>query len=198
MDRVNPRQPAVRAASVHDVLEYLDVFEPGARERARQRIPAEALEIIDATPRLGWIPIEHDVFVPTAMHAVLGPERFRELLRTFVLRHVEASFLSPLVTKTSRLFGLNPVSLVRMLPVGWGLIYRDFCDIRVESLDATSAQVIFEDVVPEALASTPYLESFRAILAGVFTVTGHEGDVKILEIDRDLARVVFAMDWQVD
>jgi len=43
----NGRRPAVRPASVRDVLAYLDSFEAGARARVRATLPESIQKTID-------------------------------------------------------------------------------------------------------------------------------------------------------
>jgi hypothetical protein len=189
------RRPAVRAASVHDVLAYLDKFELGAAERVRAVIPEDVLAVIEATPRLGWIDAEDDVYVPTAIWSVLGDADATEMMTEFLKGHFEIPLLRPLLSATHKLFGLTPINALRLVPSGWRLIYRDVCNVQVQSVDNDSCEIVLENTAELMMRSEGYLASFRAIFIGVIEATGYRGDATVCERNEAQRRVVFRLSW---
>jgi hypothetical protein len=192
----NERRPAVRAASVQDILAYLDDWEPGTGERVRAEIPADVLEIVDSTPRMGWIDVEDDVHVPTAIWSVLGDDDASEMMTQFLSRHFETAPLRPLLAGVRKVFGLSPMNVLRILPSGWRVVYRDVSTVRVRGIDTASAEIVLEDLAPTVVRSANYLGSFRAIFIALIGMTGFTGSVEITRIDREKREASYHFRWQ--
>ena len=196
MPVAHDRRPAVRALSIQDVLAQLDSYRTGLSKAVRALVPDDVLETIDRAPRMSWIDVEDDIWVPSAFFEVLGEEDATEMLRNFMASHFEGPLLRPMVQGTVRSLGLTPVSLIRMIPVGWRLAYRDVCRPRVAETGHERARLVFEDVAPTVIESDAYPRSFRAILLGCFDVTRHEGEVEIDESDEKERRLGFRCRWR--
>jgi hypothetical protein len=189
------KQPAVRAISVHDILDFLDTYEPGSSQRVRALIPDDVLAVIASTPRRGWIELEDDIYVPTAIWSTFGDEDAREMMSEFLKSHFESPLLGPLIKSTRKLFGLTPVNLLRMVPSGWRLVYRDYCGIEFRVTGNDSGELILTDVITEIIDSAAYLGSFRAIFKAAIDLTDHAGEVSIQRVERTARRVVYPCRW---
>lgn len=84
------RTPATRAGSARETLAALEALAPGTERRVRDRIPPESLEVIDQTSRMGWIPIEHDKWIPWAIVEELGEAEASAYFRRFFAKHRNA------------------------------------------------------------------------------------------------------------
>ncbi len=173
------KQPGVRAAAIHDVLEYLDTYSPGLQDEVRATIPGDVQDLIDSTSRMGWVDVEDDIFVVSGIWEVLGDADASEMMSRFVVRHLELPYLKTIVTNTARMFGLSPSSLMRMLPIGWGLVYRNVCTSKLASLSVGKAELAFEAMAPSAIRSEAYLSHFRAVLESLFRITEVKAEVVI-------------------
>lgn len=189
------RRPAVRAISVQDALTYAEKFQPGAMRRIRSMIPDDVLANIDATPKLGWVEVKDEVYVPTSIWSVLGDEDATEMILEFLESHFQITLLGSLIELTRKLFGLTPRSVLRVLPTGWRLIYRDFCDVTVSDTGERSAEVVLSRLSQTTIASNAHTSLFRAHFLGILRLTGLEGKVEILEIDRSAGRIRYALSW---
>lgn len=197
-DAAGERRPAVRVASVRDILDYLDKFAPGTGSRVRARVPDDVLAIVDRAPRLSWIDVEDDVYVPTAIWAVLGDDEATEMMREFLMGHFETALLRPLLHTTRKLFGLSPMNVLRALPSGWPLVYRDVARLEVRALDSGSAEIELSEVAETVLGSGGYIQSFRAILLGLIDLTGYQGAVELADLDLPGRRVCYRLRWWRD
>ncbi|MEM6290609.1 MAG: hypothetical protein AAGA54_05065 [Myxococcota bacterium] len=187
------RQPAVRGRAAQDALRSLDAFEAGATARARANIPAASLAVVDETPARGWIPLEHDRHVPSSIIAALGP-RANAYFRTLLVRQLEAPLLRSTWSATRRLLGISPAALVRALPLGWPIIYRDFGTITVLPQRRTTSRVRFGHVHPSVFAEPAYPESFAGFFGGFFEACKVEGVVDVsLRPDDD--EMLFTLQW---
>jgi hypothetical protein len=188
------RSPATRARSAQEVLSSLDEHTPGLSERVRARIPAESLAVIDRTAATGWIPVEHDRWIPQATIEELGEVDAVAYLRSFLGGHMRTPLLRAILDGAIRMFGMSPGSIVRMLPRAWSLIFRDQCRVEIEARDAHSARVVLHDVAPEVIEWSAYPISFRAFMLGIIDLVDAEGEVT-MEIDVARRRLVYSMRW---
>jgi hypothetical protein len=186
------RNPATRARSGQDALAYLDRFRPGLTQEVRSRIPPESLKVIDETPPLGWVPLQHDKHNSAATVEVLGEEDAVACWRKFLASHLEAPLFRTIVDATIRVFGLAPAPIVRFTPRVWPLVYRDFCIPRVIRAEPSTAELLLDDLHPDVAQWRPYLVSFRAFFLGFYELCSVDGEVA-LELDekRRAARVDF-------
>jgi hypothetical protein len=60
---------------VRDTLDFLDVFEPGARAEVMSRVPASSRAAIEDTPRSAWVSVHDDHHTIDAMIEIFGRER---------------------------------------------------------------------------------------------------------------------------
>jgi hypothetical protein len=189
------RRPAARASAARDNLSYVDVYRPGAMAEVRATIPEQSLGAIDATLGISWLEFEHDHWLMDGAMSVLGREAAVECWRASVGFLVERPLLRNFVDGSRRLFGAKPGQLVKMIPKGWQLAYRDFCNPSFKRLDDASVEVHFEDIAPQAFESEGYLYCWYAICLGVFDLEKPSAPDSSFEIDRAGARAVVKLRW---
>jgi hypothetical protein len=127
--------PAVRASYLRLLLSACDEFGPPAMA-IREQIGDTHLTSIECAGPLVWLPIEADLALQRALAEVLGAERTREFVLARTRQFMAGSLVQNLVQTAVELFGLNPGSLARLIPRGWGLLYRECGHWRVtRSLD---------------------------------------------------------------
>ncbi len=185
--------PGVRGRVAQDALRLLDEFEPDATARARARIPAGSLEVIDRTAALGWVPIEHDHHIPAAIVATLGP-RADAYFGGLVDRQLNTPLLRSTLTATRRLLGLSPAALVRAVPLAWPVVYRDFGSVKVLPQRGHRARLAMSREVPEVFEHDAYITSFRSFFGGFFTMCETQGVVEV-EAAPQAARIDFTLTW---
>jgi hypothetical protein len=170
--------PAVRASAVRDTLDFLNEFEPGARERVMARVPPASREIIESTPRSSWIGLEHDHYTIDAMIQIFGRERaiqcWCDALGALVDRPLLKSFVQGMVS----VFGRDPARVVGLFPRGWPLVYRGCCT-PVMLQGADGAPVIrFEGISPVVRKYANYLDSWHGACLGFAHIARVDGHVE--------------------
>ena len=169
----------MRARAVHDAIAAFDRTVPDGRERLRDRVPEPSWQIITRTKPLGWIAVEHDRHIPTAIVDLLGPAEAHNFFRSLLVQQLDSNLLRATLAATLRLFGMSPASLARSVPVGWDVVYRDVCRIRHRQEGAASAVLTLERIVPEVLEAPAYLASFRGFFAGFLDICHVEGSAEL-------------------
>lgn len=189
------RRPAARASAARDNVSFAETFRPGSLEAIRGLIPAGSLEAIDKTPGFSWLEFEHDHWLMDATVEVLGQADAIACWRASLLQLVEKPLLRNFVEGSLRLFGSEPGKLLKMIPKGWTLAYRDFCTPRFERLENQSAVIHFEDIASQAFQSEGYLHCWHAVCLGIFDIEKPSNARVDFEIDRRAARARAIFSW---
>lgn len=184
------RRPAARASAARDNVNYVEVFRPGALGRVRSLIPPDSLDAIDQTPGIAWLDFEHDHWLMDATLEVLGQKDAIACWRQSMSHLAEKPLLRNFIQGGLRLFGGHPLRLVRLIPKGWTLAYRDFCVPRWEPQPDGGGRLFFEEIAPHAFQSVGYVHCWHAICLGIFDLAKPSNPRVEFEIDPARARAV--------
>jgi hypothetical protein len=190
-----PRQPAARASAARDNLNFVDVYRPGALAEVRSRIPAESLEVIDNAPSASWLDFEYDHLLMDEVMFVLGREDAIACWHQSIGHLIDRPLLRNFVEGGLRIFGARPGKIIKLIPKGWTLAYRDFCAPAFELLEEGKAEIRFHDIAPEAFDSVGYLYCWYAICQGVFDLEKPVAGQVDFEFDRDAREAVATFCW---
>lgn len=189
------RTPAARASAARDNVAFTEVYRPGALAKIRARIPAVSLTAIDDTPGASWLEFEHDHWLMDATIDVLGQRQAVDCWRRSVTQLIEKPLLRNFVSGALRVFGARPGKLLKLIPKGWSLAYRDFCVPRFALIDEHSCEMHFDDIAPHAFESPGYLHCWHGICLGLFDLESPKDPVVEFEIDRPAAHAVARFRW---
>jgi hypothetical protein len=127
---------------------------------------------------------------------VLGESRAHQFYQRLTLGDYETSVFKSFIDMTVRMIGLSPNTYVKMVPHGFGLMYRDFGAFRSLEREETSARLLFS-AIPAACAKNPlWLESVRSSFHTAFPLTHTRGRVDWDELDLPGRRAVFCFRWR--
>jgi len=189
------RSPAARASAARDNVNFTDVYRPGALAEIRATIPAASLDAIDHSPGISWLEFEHDHWLMDRTLAVLGQEDAVDCWRHSIAHLIERPLLKGFVEGSIRLFGARPGKLVKMLPKGWPLAYRDFCTPGFRRLEENRIEIRFENIAPHAFESPGYIHCWHGICLGVFDLEKPKDPHVEFEIDPKRALAVATFSW---
>jgi hypothetical protein len=189
------RRPAARASAARDNLSLVEVYRPGAVAQIRGLIPPESLEIIDNTPGFSWLEFEHDHWLMDGTLEVLGRHDAVACWRQGVAQLIERPLLRNFVEGSLRLFGTRPGKVIRMIPKGWSLAYRDFCNPTFVSLGENAAEIRFEGVAPQTFESEGYLHCWHAVCLGIFDLEKPQNGRVEFEFDVARSLAVASFRW---
>jgi hypothetical protein len=189
------RRPAARASAARDNVAFTETFRPGSLAKIRAQIPEASLRAIDETAGISWLEFEHDHWLMDGTIDVLGRADAIECWRRSISQLIEKPLLKNFVSGALRLFGSRPGKLLKMVPKGWTLAYRDFCVPRFVSIDENACEIHFEDIPPCAFASEGYLHCWHGICLGVFELEQAKDPEFAFEINRGNASAVARFGW---
>jgi len=189
------RSPAARASAARDNIAFVEVYRPGSLAKIRAGIPEASLERIDNAPGVSWLEFEHDHWLMDGVMELLGPEEAVACWRQSIHQLVDKPLLRNFVQGALNIFGARPGKVIKLIPKGWTLAYRDFCAPVFHSTGEHSAELHFEDIAPQVFGSEGYLHCWHAICLGVFDLEKPDKGEVDFEIDRPNARAVARFHW---
>jgi hypothetical protein len=182
----------VRASAVRDTLAFLDKFEPGSRAKVMAGVPAASREVIETTPRSGWIAIEHDHHTIDGIIRLFGRTRAIQCWREALTALIERPLLGGFVKGMVDLFGRDPARVVALFPRAWPLVYRDVCSPRLHN-DGRRPMIRFESIAAEVRTHPNYLHSWNGACQGFAEIARVHGHVEFkVAPDCNVAEAIFS------
>ncbi len=177
-------------------LDAINGLRPSDSAHVRALAKPETLVEVENCLPSAWLPIELDVELTDHVSNVLGAARAHQFYQRLTLGDYETSVFKSFIEMTVRLIGLSPNTYVKMVPHGFGLIYRDFGTFRPLERSDNRARLLFT-AIPSACVKTPlWLESVRSSFHTAFDLTQTRGQVDWDELDLPGRRAIFAFRWK--
>ena len=189
------RSPAARASAARDNLEYVGIYRPGALERVRAGIPEDVLEVLDTKPGSAWLEFEHDHWLMDGVMRELGREAAIDCWHQSIGYLIDKPLLRSFVQGGLRLYGAAPGKILKLIPKGWSLAYRDFCSPIYTLHEEGHAEIRFEDIAPQAFDSEGYLHCWHGTCRGIFDLEKPANGRVEFEFDRDAREAVATFTW---
>jgi hypothetical protein len=175
-------------------LNAIDSLAPADASAIRSAIRPEYLDPISRGTSAEWVPATWNVDWVHAVSRHLDPDRFARFFRAMTRRDFETSVYKNFVAGAIRLFGANVGILIKRVPAGFSLMWRDAGDVEVHGLRGAQCELTMSRVAPE-LVDAHWLDSFRFGVSGIFDVLEKSATVIVRDIDADARSVTFALSW---
>lgn len=187
------RDPRVQAGYMKDVAASL--VKLGADgERVRTADP-ELFREVHAAPRSAWLPVSMNVrWVEAAERAFGWPSALE-----FLAARVQEQFGTPLfrsfVEGGVRLLGLDPGVLVRMIPRGISIAFRDCGAWTAARTSEASVELRVANLPKELAAHARWIESVGAGAIAMFSLCRVTGRVHLSEHSAAAGSAVIEARW---
>jgi|GEM_PF-2954353 len=172
--------PLVRASHVKEDLEALAKLGADAEAQVRARLPGTLLDQLAESARSDWIPIELNVKMVEAVHAVAGEAGLRLWGRESLLLAL-ASFFRPLVQTVIALFDPTPAAICRFAPRAWLATYRDAGTLHVLEVGEHELKMALIDL-PEPFRRMPFLMALAGTFEATYVFCAYTGKVEIVRL----------------
>jgi hypothetical protein len=186
---------SVRARHMKTFLEAIDALKPADAESVRSLARPETLEEIETCLPSAWLPIEMDVELTEHVSNVLGAARADQFYQKLTLGDYETSVFKSFIDMTVRMIGLSPTTYVKMVPHGFGLMYRDYGSLRALEREENRARLLFSAIPAVCCRNPLWLESVRSSFHTAFDLTKTRGLVEWDGLDLQGRRAVFSFRW---
>ena len=180
---------------MRDLLDFVDVFEPGMREKLLAIFPSDTRELLETSARTSWLSIEHDHFVADALIGFLGRKRAIECWRDSMEHMMNRPLLRSFVSGIVQIMGKDPARVVSMVPKGWPLAFQDFCDVRFERGPAERVALIFDDVALQVKKYPSYFHVWHGTMWGFARMAGANAHVDFT-VAKDLRSAEARFTWR--
>lgn len=184
----------MRASHIHSNLLELDTFGPELAARMKRRISAETLAAVGDASTVAWLPVEHDIEISRAVRDVVGIAGLRSWSLEAMARSAQGPLIRPLVDGASTLFGVTPHALYRMLPRGYGLVYRH-CGENAYVQTGEASGVVTQTGVPALLFEHDYLEGTAGAFMAFPRIFHYEG-AAVLRLSPSTGTATFDVSWK--
>lgn len=176
-------------------LDAVDALDQATSTKILARLPADAVTRVRESPTLSWLPVALNVDFVRAVSTVLGPEANVEFYRSMVLRDFKTSLFDAFITGAKRVFGFDVGGLIKQVPAGLTLMFRDVGHLSMSERGPTRAVLVFEDLPEVCLVDGLWLESVRAGLLALFELGSTEGRIT-LDVQRPSTRASLRFEWK--
>jgi hypothetical protein len=187
--------PSVRARHMKTFLEAIDAMNPADARSVRKLANPYTLEQVETCLPSAWLPIEMDVELTEHVSNVLGTPRADQFYKKLTLGDYETSAFKSFIDMTVRMIGLSPNTYVKMVPHGFGLIYRDYGTFRALEREENRARLLFSAIPAACTRNALWLESVRSSFHTAFDLTQTRGQVDWDDLDLEGRRAVFSFRW---
>jgi hypothetical protein len=187
--------PSVRARHMKAFMEAIDALKPPDAGSVRALANPDALLEIETCLPSAWLPIEMDVELTEHVSNVLGAARADRFYQKLTLGDYETSVFKSFIDMTVRMIGLSPNTYVKMVPHGFGLMYRDYGSFRALEREENRARLLFSTIPAVCCKNPLWLESVRSSFHTAFDLTNTRGLVEWDDLDLAGRRAVFSFRW---
>lgn len=188
-------QPQMKAGHIKQNLVLGEELAGARVEDFRRVLGAKAIEEIESVSKVAWLPVALDIHLNHAIEEICGPGSNRARSRASTHESLSGGLLGPLVEGVRRVFGLNPSSVMKVLPRGWGALYRNCGVAKVVKLDDKRAAVDFRELPPLVVNDAIYLDSVAGGFHALLDICAVEGDVTVEDPNSDAGTVRFLFVW---
>ena len=172
------------------------MFRPGSVAKIRAGIPADVLDVIDQRAGSSWLEFEYDHWLMDGVMEQLGREEAVRCWHQSIDHLIDKPLLRGFVQGGLRMFGARPGKILKLMPRGWTLAYRDFCVPSFELVAEGHAEIRFTDIAPEAFESEGYLHCWHGICLGVFDLEKPEAGRVEFQFDRNTREALATFTWR--
>ncbi|HEU4430453.1 MAG TPA: hypothetical protein VFT98_16955 [Myxococcota bacterium] len=187
------RDPRVQSGYMKDVAEALArLGAQGAAVRAADE--ALFLELASA-PRGAWLPIALNVRWVEAAARAFGWPAALDFLAARVADQFGSPLFRSLVDGGVRLFGPHPGALMRVIPRGLAIVFRDCGEWTAVRTSQTSLELRAVSLPAEVAGHARWVESIGAGAIAMLALCRTAGRVQLAEHDRSAGRAVIDVRW---
>jgi hypothetical protein len=189
------KEPRILATFVQSSLEEMADLDAGVAQQVRERLKPDTLRTIEEASPISWLPVQTDVELTDCFFEIAGPGRATRAFRENMANSLHKPLLRPLVEGALGIFGRNPVKLMRWVPKGWSLIYRDCGEMKFAGSSEGEARIELEGL-PQAIAgSRTYLTGTASTILAFVDFLDVTGQVVLEGPDPATGSAAFEIRW---
>ena len=186
-------EPSVRARHLKEVLESID--RQPRRGEIRAAVAPGVLAAIEEATGTDWLPVEHDVALANALHAVLGADGHYAFNVDTFQHATRGPLLRALVALATAFFGYDAGRWGSWLPRAWTLIFSECGTMTVERREG-EATLTLTGLPPACAGDEVWPRSVASALSSMLPMVKVEGSVELRSIDPAAGTATYLMRWR--
>jgi hypothetical protein len=163
--------PRIRGTQVRENVASLGKLGPDEGEAVRDALPEDVYRRALEVSRVEWVDVAVDVLITEAVESALGHEAMLRWSRRAIQAARDTPLLGPMFEGGLALFGVQPAAFLKLLPRGWGHVYKNCGEVSVTRSGKGYATIQWSGV-PEVIAqSDAYLAGVGASFEALLQIT---------------------------
>jgi hypothetical protein len=157
-------------------------------------VRARAAHVVDAAASastVDWLDITLDVELAEAAVATVGAQRVRGMNRALMRDALKGPLLRPIHKGALALFGRAPMRLMKFVPRGWSLVFRDAGAL---AWNAEAGRMELTGV-PAVMLNASWLEGLAGAFEGLVEICGGTAPIVTIDMRASESAVHFAISW---
>jgi len=188
-------EPLVRARFVQDWLLFVDNEDEPWRGRFRALLPARDRELIEASSRVGWLPLHYHVLLADVLAEAFGAQRSHAFYRRAFVASLATPIFRPLVTTAARVLGFDPGSACKWYARAWESGFKGAGEASGEVLAPGRGRIEYRQLATVCINSDAWLESCVGCAYGLFDLTNVDGLARLDLSGRAEGRMRLDVEW---
>ena len=120
-----PGAPAIRAAQLQQNIGVIEALPESMRDDVMACWGDDGFANVRGASRLAWLPLEYDIVSLEKLYAFEGPAGIVRMAEGSLNKTTETNLLAPVVKRGATIFGASGRSVLKLMPTGFPLVYRD-------------------------------------------------------------------------
>jgi hypothetical protein len=187
--------PAVRARHMKTLFTTLAARAPEHVAAVRERFGADGVRAVEDASAVDWLDLGLNLALTRCIEEVLG----RAACHRFFRAHTDEAFQTPVFRAIAdgaiALFGLDPGSWARLVPSGWGLVFREVGRWTMVRNVAGEVRLELRDLPPASVADDVWPATVAASLGALIGLAKVDGAVRLTALEPRARVAHYTVAW---
>lgn len=170
-------------------------LDPRLEAHLRSTLGPALCRAFDEAPVLGWVPYLVDVRMAEGVLSQRGAAGLRAFVLGNTAEATSTPAMRPLIDGALRLFGVDPGSLLRVMPELWGLGYRSVLELETVRDGPRAVRLEGRRVCDEMLASPAAAHVLCAQAEGAMALANARIELEPVALDRARRTLTLRFSW---
>jgi hypothetical protein len=189
-------QPQVRVRYMKVFVRRIEELPMADRKAVWSSVPASHRATVARSSPLDWLPGDVNVELTHAVSRRLGAERAHAFYEGLLINAFDSTLMNTFVEGVLRMTGRDPGKVLKWVPSGFGLIFRNWGTWTV--LDVAEGRGEIEVMGLPAICMDRgriWVESARSSLGSIFIRANRKGVVHLAEVDDGRGCARYVLEW---
>ena len=179
------------------LLASVDRLPAGRAAAIRGALGPETVRLVEDASGVEWLPLEANVRLSHALHAVLEPGEFDAFHRSHFLTACRGPLFGAILDGVVAMFGYDLDAWARFVPTGWSATFRECGRWSIAPRASGVVEMVLRDLPARCVLDRVWPSSVAASLSALLDLGQADGAVDLLELRRRRAEAVYLLRWNL-